>query len=142
MTNGGGLSLRDDASGVTQSGRVARCDPFDVGLVGADAYAGREVVRLDLRERRHDLFARLNRPGAARVEAAALRRVYRRGHVALQDDAPARRLDDGVGDGDGGDERLRVRHQGVAVDDLRVREVDEVAQIHDGHAGLDVAYWR
>src|SRR2546430_17189204 len=82
MTNDGGLSLRDDASGVTQSGRVARCDPFDVGLVGADAYAGRKVVRLDLRERRHDLFARLNRPGAARMEAAALRRGYRRGDGA------------------------------------------------------------
>src|SRR5436305_1055978 len=122
MTNGGGLSLRDDASGVAQSGRVARRDPFDVGLVGADAYAGREAVRLYLRERRHDLFARLNRPRAARVEATTRRRVYRRGNVALKDYALARRLDDGVGNGDGGDERLRVRHQGVSVYDLRVGE--------------------
>src|SRR5436305_10646099 len=134
MTNGGGLSLRDDASRVAKSGRVARRDPLDVGLVGADAYAGREVVRLNLRERRHDLFARLNRPGAARVEPTALRRVYRRGNVALKDDALARRLDDGVGDGDGGDERLRVRHQGVAGDDLRVGQLDQLAEVHDGHA--------
>src|SRR2546423_9721985 len=127
MTNGGGLSLRDDASGVTQSGRVARCDPFDVGLVGADAYAGREVVRLDLRERRHDLFARLNRPGAARVEAAALRRVYRRGGGAPPNEGPARRPADRGGGGGGGDERPPGRHPGGAGECTRRPEVCEVA---------------
>src|SRR2546421_137720 len=134
MTNGGGLLLRGDASGGTEAGRVAPRDPFDVGVGGAYAYAGREVVRLNLSERRHDPPARLNRPGAARVEAAARGRVYRRGNVALKDYALARRLDDGVGDWDGGDERPRVRHQGVAVDDLRVGEFDELAEVHDGHA--------
>src|SRR5947209_16326731 len=125
MSNGGGLSLCDDASGVAKSGRVARRDPFDVGLVGADAYAGREVVRLDLGERRHDLSARLNRPRAARVEATTRRRIYRRGNIALKDYALARRLEHGVGDGDGRDERLRVGHQGVAVDYFRIGEFDE-----------------
>src|SRR5437588_1840169 len=108
MTNDGGLSLRDDASRVAKSGRVARRDFLYIGLVGADAYAGREVIRLDLRERRHDLLARLNRPRAARVKATARGRVYRRGNVALKNYALARRLDDGVGDGNGGDESLRV----------------------------------
>ena len=68
---------RDGAAGILQTGRVARRDSFDVGLIRADAAARREMVRLDLHQGRDNLSAGFNRPGAARVKATAARRIDR-----------------------------------------------------------------
>ena len=47
-------------------------------------------------------------------------------------------LDDGVRDGDGGEQRLGVGVERVAVQLLGAGDLDDLAQIHDGHAVRDV----
>src|ERR1700750_2662640 len=70
--------------------------------------------------------------GAARVEAAAGGRVDGRGHVALQNYAVA--FVRGVWDGDCGEQRARVRMQGVRVKLFGGRDLDDAPEVHDGHA--------
>src|SRR5262249_40746708 len=73
---------------------------------------------------------------AARMEHAAGRRIRGRGYVAAQHDAAL--LHRRVRDRDGREQRLRVRHQGLAVEVDGRRELDNLAEIHDGDAIGDV----
>src|ERR1043165_4283267 len=90
------------------------------------AYAGDGVAGRDLAQVRVYLRALGDGLGAARVEAAAPRRVDRRRHVAFEHDAlaPARR----VGDGDGREERARVGVERAGVQLLGGGDLDDAAQ--------------
>src|ERR1043165_5241112 len=100
------------------------------------AYTGDGVAGCDLSEVWVNVRALGDGFGAARVEAAARGRVNGRRHVALQDDAlsSARR----VGDGDGRKERARVWVKRAGVKLLGGGDLDDAAQVHDGHAVGDV----
>ena len=64
------------------------------------------MVRADFDEGRLLYGAMVDGDRAARVKAAALWRVNRAGHIALQDDALALQI--GIGDGYGRPERLGI----------------------------------
>ena len=66
-------------------------------LLRADANAGGEMVRLDLNQRRHDLFASLNRVRTTGVKTTAGGRIDWRRHVALEHYALSRRFDFRIG---------------------------------------------
>src|ERR1700681_2706963 len=68
-----------------------------------DPVTRRAVTGFVLVERRHFDLAARERDRAARVEAAARRRVHRRRDVAGQDDALAAPFDDGIRDRDRGE---------------------------------------
>ncbi len=56
---------------ISESGRIAGRDFFDARLLRADANARRKMVRANLDQRRHNLFARFDAKRAARVKATA-----------------------------------------------------------------------
>src|SRR5665647_2111321 len=85
-------------------------------------------------QRGHGRGAGLLRPRAARVEDAALGRVRRAGHVALEDDAPPGALGGGVGDRHRREQRLGVRVLRLVVEHRAVRDLNDLAEVHDGHA--------
>src|SRR5438552_15925277 len=93
-----------------QAGSVAGRDTLDVRLVGTDANACGEVIRLDLNERRFDIAASVDGVRAASMKSAAARRVYRRGYIAFQYDATTPCFDLRIGNRDGGNQRFCVRH--------------------------------
>src|SRR5450756_999492 len=85
-------------------------------------------------QRGHGRGADLLRPRAARVEDAALGRVRRAGHIALEDDAPPGALGGGIGDRHRREQRLGVRVLRMVIEHRAVRDLDDPAEIHDGHA--------
>ena len=93
-----------------ESRRGAGGDALDIGLIGADANARSGMFWKNLNELRLNFPSLVNRERTTRVEAATARRVDRRRHVTLKDDAPARRLDLWVGNGYRRNERFCVRH--------------------------------
>src|SRR5438132_1799461 len=88
--------------------------------------AGHPVPLRDLLEHLFVLRARGHAERAARVEAAAGRRVDGARHVALEQDPLA--LHGGIGDRHGGEERLRVGVLRVGVELLRGRDLDDLAE--------------
>ena len=62
------------------------------------------------------------------------------GQVSLQNDPMPLFLDHRVGDRNGREQGLRVRVQGVAVQRVTVRQLHDLAQIHDSHAVTDVPH--
>src|SRR5205085_5279248 len=92
MSNKSLISRCYDALCVAQAGRVTFSNLLNMWLFGAYAYAGREVIRLNLCQRGHDLLAGLNRKGATCVKATTLRRINWRWHVAFQNYALSSRL--------------------------------------------------
>jgi hypothetical protein len=103
-------------------------------MAGAGA-AGRKLA-----QRRRLLAADLLREGAARVEAAARRRVHRAGHVASQmreARAPAR-----IGMRDRGEQRARVGMPRIGEDRALRRHLHDLPQIHHGHPVGHVAHHR
>src|SRR5579859_7103542 len=91
---------------------------------------GRIRSRTDLR------VAELRAELAARMEPAAGRRVHGRGDVPLEDDAPARQLR--VRNGDRGEESLRIWMLGIPEQVPPVGDLDDPAEVHDGHPVADV----
>src|SRR5450759_3423532 len=85
-------------------------------------------------QRGHGRGADLLRPRAARVEDAALGRVRRAGHIALEDDAPPGALGGGIGDRHRREQRLGVRVLRVVIEHHAIRDLDDLAEVHDGHA--------
>src|SRR5581483_10438182 len=104
---------------------------------GAGEVAGGQMAVSVRLERGLDLGADLLRERAAGAEAAAARRVDRARHVAREDDAVA--LPPGLGRGDRGQERLRVRVERAGEEVARGRELDDLAEVHDRDAVGDVA---
>src|SRR3954466_9898228 len=101
MSNNSPFSRCDDALGIAQSGCVSGRNLVYVRLFRADAYAGGEMVRLNLCQRRHNLFASLNSIRAARMKAATRRRIDGRRYIAFQNYALARRFNLRVWNGNG-----------------------------------------
>ena len=75
---------------------------------------------------------------AAGTERAAGRHIERTRHVAGEDDALPLARGLRVRDGDGGEQRLGIRMDGVLVQVVRVRNLDHLAEVHDGDALRDV----
>src|SRR5713226_4852044 len=97
-------------------------------------------VRL-LLQRRLDLAAdRKLRDRAARVEPAAFRRVDRRWDLALEQDGLAARLELGVRVRDRAQQNLGVWVERVVVNLSAVRDLDDLAEVHDRHPVADVAH--
>ena len=69
---------------------------------------------------------------AAGTERAAGRHIERTRHVAGEDDALPLARGLRVRDGDGGEQRLGIRMDGVLVQVVRVRNLDHLAEVHDG----------
>ena len=76
---------------------------------------------------------------AARMEAAARRRLERARDVAGQQDALAALFDGGIGDGHGGKQGFRVRMLGIVEKGLRVGRFDDPSQVHHGDLGAEMA---
>ena len=76
------------------------------------------MARGDSAQRRHSLAAFGDSHKAAGMEGAAGGRIQGTGHFALQNDALPRFLDEGVGDGYGGEQSPGVRVQGVIIEPL------------------------
>src|SRR5450759_4409172 len=91
-------------------------------------------VAAGARQRGHRRGAGVLRSRAARVEDAALGRVRRAGHAALEDDAPPGALGGGVGDRHRREQRLGVRVLRLVIKHRAVRDLDDLAEVHDGHA--------
>src|SRR5258708_22169222 len=98
--------------------------------------AGDEVTGGDLDEL--GILAAAARHGkrAARVEAAAGRRVHRARHVACEEKPLA--LEPRIGNGRGGDERLRIRMERRLENLFLARDLDDAAEIHDRDAVADM----
>ncbi len=79
---------------------------------------------------------------APRVEAAARRRVDRARDVALEHDALALALGNGIGDRHGGQERPRVRVARRGIHDVRWPDLDDLAEVHHRDAVADVLHHR
>jgi len=62
---------------LARSSGIAELCFFDIRLLGTDSDAGREVIRFDFGELGFGLLACRDRPRAARMEAAAARRIDR-----------------------------------------------------------------
>ena len=75
---------------------------------------------------------------AAGTERAAGRHIERTRHVAGEDDALPLARGLRIRDGDGGEQRLGIRMDGVLVQIVRVRNLDHLAEVHDGDALRDV----
>ena len=71
---------------------------------------------------------------AAGAERAAGRHVQRTRHVAFKDDALARSCDIRVRNRNGRQKRLRIRVLRVLVQLVGVRDLDDLAEVHDGDA--------
>src|SRR5215470_3743561 len=112
------------------SGSASAC-----GDAGAHL-ARNPVARRDLVQHLLVLRARRHAQAAARVEAAARRRIDRARHVTLEQDALA--LQRGVRNRHRGEQRLGVGMLGIGVQLLRRRDLDDLAQVHHGHARADV----
>jgi len=83
--------------------------------------------------------ADLLRLPAARAKAAAGGRVGRARHVAREDDPLALAALGGILDRDGGEQRLRIGMRRVLVDLLARPDLDDLPEVHHGHAVRDVA---
>src|SRR5260370_6340612 len=104
--------------------------------------ARRDVPVRFLFQRRLDLAAdRKLRDRAARMEPAAFGRVDRRGDLALEQDGLAARLELGVRVRDRAQQDLGVWMQRVVVNLSTVRDLDDLAEVHDRHAVADVAHY-
>ena len=68
----------------------------------------------------------------ARVKTAAGRRIFRTGNIALKQNALGLFTDGG--DGNGGEQRLRVGVGRGSKEILRTGQLDDFSQIHDGDA--------
>src|SRR5262245_57724817 len=96
-----------------------------------------EVARGELTERRLLLVGRGSRAvvqRAARVEAAPGRRRERARHVSLEHEVPTRALHRGVRHDRSREERLRVRMLRRPEELRPRRELDDLAEVHDGDA--------
>src|SRR6266550_1780857 len=89
-------------------------------------------------ERRDDLHAGdvLRRVVAARVEDTARRGIRRRRNVARENDSLLARL--GIGDRNRREKSLGVRHQRLAVEIVRRRQLHDFAEVHHGDTVGDV----
>ena len=94
------------------------------------------MARLDLTLDGSLLLTALHAVRAAGVELAALRRVGGGGDGAFEHDAL--HLHRRVGDGDGGEERLRVGVEGIAEDVFLRAILHEVAEVHNADGVGDV----
>ena len=112
---------------------VTRCSG-SVEMTG-DLVAARLVA-----QDRLDLGAHRQRLRAARVEAAARRRIEGARHLALQDDLVAHVV--GVRGQRVVQQDLRVRVQRIRVELVGVGGLDELAQVHDADARADVLHHR
>ena len=99
---------------------------------------GRQVAGRVRDQRRLVRRADGGRVAAARMEVAAARRVDRARHVALEHDALA--LRQRIGDRHRREQRLGVRMDRPLVELLGRRELDDLAEVHDGDAVGDVAH--
>src|SRR6266404_5723161 len=64
---------------------------------------------------------------AARMEDASGRRIRRRRNVALKNDSLLARL--WIGDGNGRQQCLRVRHERLAIEIVGARQLDHLAEV-------------
>src|SRR5687768_12964158 len=82
--------------------------------------------------------AQIETDRAARVEVAAARRIGRAGEIACDDDTLAVFLDCGIGNRDGQKQRLRIRMLRVIVQFVGRPDLDDLAEVHHGHAVADM----
>src|SRR5256884_331479 len=76
------------------------------------------------------------------MEDTPARRIERARHFAAQHDPLTLGFERRIGDGHGREQRLRVRVQRRVVERLAVGDLDDLAEVHDGHAVGDVAHDR
>ena len=76
-------------------------------------------------------FTALFGVGAAGMEAAASRDIFRAGWSTFKDDTLARSRDAGVGDGHSGKQGLSVGVQRVVVQFVPLGKLNDNSQIHD-----------
>src|SRR5262247_536814 len=122
------------ASYRTLSTAPAPCQGVASWRVRLNAYAGGKVPGLDGVKRRHPRFALLDGDGTARVEDAARGRAERARHLAPQHRALPRQLHRGIGNGHGGEQRLRVRMLGILVERLAIGDLHDLPEVHHGHS--------
>ncbi len=104
--------------------------------------AGHEVAGTLFREEGVDLLADVHHIRAAGVEMTAGGRVDRARHVAGEDDPLALLLDHRIGNRHRRKQGLRVRVQWRVVELVAVGHLDDLAEVHHGHAVGDVAHHR
>ena len=110
---GGGLNascLVGRCLGDSESGRLPRTHLFNVRLLRTNPNARGKVIRFDFNQWRDNLLTSLNHLGAASVEAAALRRIDGRGHVALKHNALAHCLNLWIRHGHRRNQGSGIRH--------------------------------
>src|SRR5262245_55313191 len=77
---------------------------------------------------------------AAGMQVTAPRRVQRARNLALQNLALAPSFDGAARHGYGGEERLRIGVQGLDIETILRRDLDDLAEVHYRDAIADVAY--
>ena len=93
--------------------------------------AGNHVSVPIITELRRHLFTDVHAMVATGMELTAGRRVDRTGNIPAQNDALVRSI--GIGNGNSGKERFRIRMHGPLEDIIRLRVLHEAAQIHDSY---------
>ena len=111
---------------------------FDVRLVRADTNAGGEVVGFDFNQRGHHRLTGVDDVRAPGVKWAAGGWIDRRRDVALQNDALACSFYCGIRDWDCRNQRFCIRHQRLVIDRLRLRNFDELPEIHNRNSICDM----
>lgn len=92
------------------------------------------VARLDDFEFGTVFKADRHRLGAACAEEAAFGWIEGAGSIAGEKHACAFALEDGVGDGNSREKRLRVGMEGMRIEFFGGCDFDDVAEVHDGDA--------
>src|SRR5438876_12257583 len=115
----------------TRQGRRCKRRRVDLAQV-----AGYLMTGPHLAERRLLDPAALHDIGAACMESASGGWIDRAWYVALEDDAFAFGL--GIGQGHGREERLGIGVERVREERLLFRQLDDLAEIHDGDAMADM----
>ncbi len=84
-------------------------------------------------------FASLSPLGTAVKEVTAVSLSVRGWDVSLKNNPLSRTLNLRIGDGNSGEKRSGIRVKRIFIEDCRFGNLHDHAQIHDGHAGTDVA---
>src|SRR5579863_962426 len=84
--------------------------------------------------------AAVDRFRAARMKRTSRRRIRRTRRLAAQRRIGTRTFGGRIGNGYGGEKRAGIRVLGTRVKLLRRRELDHLAEIHDGHAIGDLPH--
>ena len=95
---------------------------------------GHEMAEYDFLQWGRLQCARCKRVWAAGMEATTAGRIARARHFPLQERARSPRLDRAVGHRHGGEQRLRIGMKRIVVKAVLGRDLDDLAQIHDGDA--------